>query len=62
MDSVTLLECTSADGQQAAGTSAGGVRGTPGGWHVVASRGEPAVTRPDEADVEVPVTDASRWL
>ena len=25
-----------------------------GSWHVVASRGEPAVTRPEEADVEVP--------
>jgi len=45
MDSVTLLECTS-----------------PGNaadrWHVVASRGEPAVTRPEEADVEVPVADS----
>ena len=58
MDSVTLLECTSPDGQQAADASAGRVRGTPGGWHVVASRGEPAVTRPDEADVEVPVADS----
>jgi two-component system sensor histidine kinase KdpD len=58
MDSVTLLECTSSDGQQAADTLAGRVRGTPGGWHVVASRGEPAVTRPDEADVEVPVADS----
>src|SRR5271166_3250977 len=58
MDSVTLLECSSPDGQQAADTLAGRVRGTPGGWHVVASRGEPAVTRPDEADVEVPVADS----
>ena len=57
MDSVTLLECTSPDGQQAADASAGRIRGTSGGWHVVASRGEPAVTRPDEADVEVPVAD-----
>ncbi len=54
MDSVTLLESSSPDGQQAA--SAGRLRGTPGSWHVVASRGEPAVTRPGEADVEVPVT------
>jgi two-component system sensor histidine kinase KdpD len=30
---------------------------SPGRWHVVASRGEPAVARPEEADVEVPVTD-----
>ena len=58
MDSVTLLECMSADGQQAADTLAGRLRGTPGGWQVVASRGEPAVTRPDEADVEVPVADS----
>ena len=58
MDSVTLLECTSPDGQQSADASAGRVRGAPGGWHVVASRGEPAVTRPDEADVEVPVADS----
>ncbi len=58
MDSVTLLECTSPDGQQPADASAGRIRGTHGGWHVVASRGEPAVTRPDEADVEVPVADS----
>ena len=59
MDSVTLLECTSPDGQQPADAlAADRVRGTPGGWHVVASRGEPAVTRPDEADVEVPVADS----
>ncbi len=42
MDSVTLLEC----------------QGKMGPWKVIASRGEPAVTRPDEADVEVPVTDS----
>jgi two-component system, OmpR family, sensor histidine kinase KdpD len=42
MDSVTLLEC----------------QGQLGPWQVIASRGEPAVTRPDEADVEVPVTDS----
>ena len=58
MDSVTLLECTSPDGQQPADVPAGRVRGAPGGWHVVASRGEPAVARPDEADVEVPVADS----
>jgi two-component system sensor histidine kinase KdpD len=57
MDSVTLLERTSADGQQAAGGTAGESRGMSGSWHVVASRGEPAVTRPEEADVEVPVAD-----
>ncbi len=42
MDSVTLLEC----------------QGKLGPWQVIASRGEPPVTRPDEADVEVPVTDS----
>jgi two-component system, OmpR family, sensor histidine kinase KdpD len=57
MDSVTLLECTSPDGQPPADTSADRVRSTSGSWHVVASRGEPAVTRPGEADVEVPVAD-----
>ncbi|HYX61238.1 MAG TPA: DUF4118 domain-containing protein [Streptosporangiaceae bacterium] len=55
MDSVTLLECTAPDGQQPPDTSAERLRGTPGGWHVVASRGEPAVIQPGEADVEVPV-------
>src|SRR5256884_2683176 len=55
MDSVTLLECTSPDGQQPADASADRIRGTPGNWHVVASRGEPAVTWPGEADVEMPV-------
>jgi two-component system sensor histidine kinase KdpD len=55
MDSVTLLECTSPDGQQPADASTGRVRNASGSWHVVASRGEPAVTRPEEADVEVPV-------
>src|SRR4029077_9074479 len=58
MDSVTLLECTSPDGQQPADASAGRLRGTPGGWHVVASRGGPWVSRPGEAAVEVPVTDS----
>src|SRR6266852_2189831 len=45
MDSVTLLECTSPSNAS-------------GRWQVVASRGEPAVTRPEEADVEVPVADS----
>jgi two-component system, OmpR family, sensor histidine kinase KdpD len=53
MDSVTLLECTSVED-----ASAGRIRTTAGSWRVVASRGEPAVTRPDEADVEVPVADS----
>ena len=55
MDSVTLLECTSPSGDPPADASAERIGGTPGNWHVVASRGEPAVTWPGEADVEVPV-------
>ena len=58
MDSVTLLECVSLDGQEATSASAGRVRSMSGSWHVVASRGEPAVTRPEDADVEVPVADS----
>src|SRR6516164_8483191 len=57
MDSVTLLECGPGNGDQPADASAERLRGTPGAWHVVASQGTPAVTRPDDADVEVPVTD-----
>jgi two-component system, OmpR family, sensor histidine kinase KdpD len=57
MDSVTLLECAAPDGSQPAGASAERLRGLPGSWHVVASTGTSPVTRPDEADVEVPVTD-----
>jgi two-component system, OmpR family, sensor histidine kinase KdpD len=57
MDSVTLLECGPCDGDQPPDASAERLRGTPGAWHVVASRGTAPVTRPDEADVEVPVTD-----
>jgi two-component system sensor histidine kinase KdpD len=54
MDSATLLECVPADG---AARPAGQTRSMSGSWHVVASRGEPAVTTPEEADVEVPVGD-----
>jgi two-component system, OmpR family, sensor histidine kinase KdpD len=56
MDSVTLLECPAVDGNSA-DTSAERLRGMPGAWHVVASQGTPVVTRPGEADVEVPVGD-----
>ncbi|HEX5301769.1 MAG TPA: DUF4118 domain-containing protein [Streptosporangiaceae bacterium] len=58
MDSVTLLECTSSGGSQPASVSAGRVSSRPGSWQVIASRGEPAVTQPGEADVEVKVTDS----
>jgi len=57
MDSVTLLECAAPDGTPSAGASAERLRGMPGSWHVVATTGTHPVTRPDEADVEVPVTD-----
>ena len=52
-----MLECTAFDGDQPAGASAGRLRGMPGSWHVVASTGPNPVTRPEEADVEVPVSD-----
>ncbi len=58
MDSVTLLECASPDGQQPADSAAGRIRSMSGSWHIVASRGEPAVTTPEEADVAVPVADS----
>jgi two-component system, OmpR family, sensor histidine kinase KdpD len=57
MDSVTLLECAAPDGSPPAGASAERLRGMPGSWHVVASTGTRPVTRPEEADVEIPVTD-----
>jgi len=49
MESVTLLECG-----QAPGTAA---RSPAAGWQVVAHSGEPPVTRPADADVEVPVAE-----
>jgi two-component system sensor histidine kinase KdpD len=60
MDSVTLLECVSPDGNSggdALPAGPGAVRSMSGSWQVVASRGEPTVTRPEDADVEVPVAD-----
>jgi two-component system sensor histidine kinase KdpD len=47
MRSVALLE-------RPPGDSAG--RGPAGGWALVASSGEPPLTRPEDADVDVPVT------
>jgi two-component system, OmpR family, sensor histidine kinase KdpD len=58
MDSATLLECIPADGQRPADTSAAQIRSMSGCWRVVASSGEPAVSTPEEADVEVPVADS----
>ena len=57
MDSVTLLERTSPDDQPPLDAAAGETRSVSGSWHTVASCGEPALTRPEEADVEVPVAD-----
>ncbi|HEX4291491.1 MAG TPA: sensor histidine kinase KdpD [Trebonia sp.] len=37
--------------------SGGAGRGPAGEWHVVACSGDAPVTRPDDADVDVPVTD-----
>ena len=54
MESVTLLERASPDGQP---SSAAPVRTLSGSWQVVASRGEPTVTCPENADVEMPVAD-----
>ncbi len=54
MESVTMLERGSPDGQPPATAP---VRTMSGNWQVVASRGEPTVTCPEDADVEVPVTD-----
>jgi two-component system sensor histidine kinase KdpD len=53
MESVTLLE-RGPDGDAAA-------RGIAATWTAVAVSGGPAVTRPDDADVEIPITDAL-WL
>ena len=49
MDSVTLLECVGGQGTAS--------RGPTAGWAMVAHSGEPPVTRPADADVEVPVAE-----
>ena len=50
MDAVTLLECRPApSGRPSPGQVAG--------WTVAACSGEPAITSPDDADVDVPVTE-----
>jgi two-component system sensor histidine kinase KdpD len=55
MDSVTLLERTSANGQQSADASR--LRPLAASWRPVASCGDCPLTRPEEADVEIPVAD-----
>jgi two-component system, OmpR family, sensor histidine kinase KdpD len=62
MDSVTMLELSGqgTDGQQAPlrPEADGSVRPRRvGRWTIVGSSGEPAASRPEEADVEVPVGD-----
>ncbi len=62
MDSVTLLELSGqgADGQQAPLRPEVDGSARPrriGRWTTVGASGEPAVSRPEEADVEVPVGD-----
>jgi two-component system, OmpR family, sensor histidine kinase KdpD len=52
MDSVTLLE--------RAADQAGAPRGPVAGWVAVATSGEHPVPRPEDADIEVPVTDSVR--
>jgi two-component system sensor histidine kinase KdpD len=49
MRSVTLLECRSGEG--------GGTRGPTAEWAVLASAGDTPVIRPDDADVNVPISD-----
>jgi two-component system sensor histidine kinase KdpD len=49
MESVTLLECQPGP--------AGAGRGPVTGWSPVATSGAPALARPEDADVDVPVTD-----
>jgi two-component system sensor histidine kinase KdpD len=49
MESVTLLECLPGP--------AGATRGPVSGWRPVATSGAPPLARPEDADVDVPVTD-----
>jgi two-component system sensor histidine kinase KdpD len=55
MDSVTLLESVSASGEVVGST--GRSRTVAGAWRPVASCGDCPVTRPEEAETEIPVAD-----
>jgi two-component system sensor histidine kinase KdpD len=55
MESVTLLERAPRSSRSAG--PAGGTRGRGGGWVAAATSGSPAVGRPEDADVDVPITD-----
>jgi len=63
MRSVSLLECLTGDctdGSEptpAASSAASRLRGAGKGWNAVATAGREPATTPDDADVEVPVTD-----
>jgi two-component system sensor histidine kinase KdpD len=61
MRSVSLLECQGADGadpaREATPPAASRILGPGRRWTVVASTGDDPVTVPEDADVEVPVTD-----
>jgi len=63
MRSVSLLECATGecnDGSEptrAASSAASRIRGPGKGWTAVATAGDEPVTSPEDADVEVPVTD-----
>jgi len=66
MRAVSLLECQGADGGAAGGAAAGDgspaprasrILGPGRRWKVVATAGDEPVTTPEDADVEVPVTD-----
>jgi two-component system sensor histidine kinase KdpD len=55
MESVTLLERTPRSSRSPG--PAGGTRGPGTGWVAAATSGSPAVARPEDADVDVPITD-----
>jgi two-component system sensor histidine kinase KdpD len=63
MRSVSLLECATGDcvegsePTRAASSAASRIRGPGKGWTAVATAGDEPVNSPDDADVEVPVTD-----
>ena len=63
MRSVSLLECVTGectDGSEptrAASSAASRLRGAGKGWNAVATAGSEPATTPEDADVEVPVTD-----
>jgi two-component system sensor histidine kinase KdpD len=59
MKSVSLLECQGADsgGQDRDGAKISRILGPGRHWEVVATTGDEPVTSPEDADVEVPVTD-----